>query len=264
MILIAILQSSLYFYYQNFYVQSIEAIKEDDRLHFLVATEFCDDNAVHEEVLKYIVTKYCENSQHDFDNDEEFMVLKMTVENLNVDHHKHKLERLQFYEQNFHALRRFVKNKVWRIFIFVCDLAIVVCLIIFTEYYYFKTTTLIAGLPKTKTRSADVEKLHVYYKTITRLFQIAWVANLPILAHQFMKIIVSGWKTTFKSAGTLLAAISTVFIFSFATIFVCFGITFMNDANFDKMMPLIKVFAFFVCLKVLTLVLNYGKRVSII
>ena len=61
-IVLAIVQSSLYFYYQNFYVQTMATLAGDTMLNFLIAKEWLETSDVpYLKVTQYIVEKNYEN-----------------------------------------------------------------------------------------------------------------------------------------------------------------------------------------------------------
>jgi hypothetical protein len=111
-IMLAIVQSSLYFYYQNFYVKTLAALRAQKRLYFVISREFVDLGDVpHPEVLEYIVKMYCENEDHAFSTDEEFTRIKdKLAESLNVGKNN-RLKRKDFYESNFEKPRAFLESK---------------------------------------------------------------------------------------------------------------------------------------------------------
>lgn len=110
-IVLAITQSTLYFYYQNFYVTNIRKFKhKDPGLYHAVAHEMEEfDGNIHEKVLTELVDKYCENPFHSFANDEDFQVLKVKVLDCAANDDIGKRQEIKFYNTHFQKLIKFRK-----------------------------------------------------------------------------------------------------------------------------------------------------------
>lgn len=171
-ILIAIVQSSLYFYYQSFYVKSLRDLKEDKKLHFILYHEFVDDNDIHPNVLKYIVETHCENDEHDFSTDEMLMKIKEKFENLRIEGSSAKKSSEKFYAENFQKLNVFRKNWIWKIFLFLCDIGIVVLMVLYTDHFYMTISNDIIKLPKDKDRMAVTKEIN---KNLNILYTMIYI-----------------------------------------------------------------------------------------
>lgn len=118
----AFIMTHLYFYYKHFYDHSLLTLKSEPRLYYVLAKEFAyAKKNIHDDVLTYIVNNYCVSIWHSFYTDEDFLTLR----NLHLSRKlqsKGKLEkRRNFFRENFGRLRKWYKNKGWRIFMSVVD-----------------------------------------------------------------------------------------------------------------------------------------------
>jgi len=105
-IMLAIVQSSLYFYYQNFYIKTMATLQKEERLYFLISREFNELGDVPPaQLLDYIVVKYSENAAHSFSTDEHFYKIKEKMQEEVQTAEAKRAVRKCFYTENFQHIR---------------------------------------------------------------------------------------------------------------------------------------------------------------
>lgn len=120
-ILLSIVMSSFYFYYTNFYLESVQLLKEDEKLYYLLYQEFIVDNYIHPKVLNYIVKTHMESEKHCFDNDEQLTKMKIKYEDAAKQETFLTEKRRKLYERNLGKFEKFRKSIMWRLVIFSLD-----------------------------------------------------------------------------------------------------------------------------------------------
>jgi hypothetical protein len=112
----------LYFYFKHFYDRSLRQLKSEPRLYWVLAKEFnYAQKNIHDDVLEYIVKNYCEDIWWSFYTDEDFLKLRNVHLSRKLQASGKLEKRRNFYRENFGRLRKFYKNKGWRIFMSVVD-----------------------------------------------------------------------------------------------------------------------------------------------
>lgn len=267
-IVLAIVQSSLYFYYQNFYVQTMAALARDTRLNFLIAKEWVETGDVpHPDITQYIVEKYSENPVHHFPSDEEFMRMQDKILEDSGLATKHKQKRKDFYASNFEKISKFLENKWWIIGVLVADLLQLITVLLFTEYYFYDTVSkqknLVIAIDSAK--SALTLQLRGNYDTINILLTIGWLINLVPTLDSGLKIITKGFSACIReSKGEALKLLSVILLFITSTILVGLNNSLLNTYTFNGLCGLFKTYAFFVAIKLLSILLTVGKKIAIL
>lgn len=263
-IVIAIVQSSLYFYYQSFYVKSMNALKEDDKLHYLLYWEFIDDNDIHPKVLKYIVETHYENPDHCFASDEQLAKLKEKYENIAFSANQEQEKRLNFYKDNFPKLRKFRSSLGWKIWLFICDLVIAICMIIYVDYYYMYIINRSKAIDTADDRADIVQDLNEAFGTTQVLDMIKLALNLFGVIDIMLKIQCKGFHSLWKNFGSVLYVISTIGLCCYNFMLQGIDDNFGDYRIFDQFASLFTIGIMFICLKILAVFLTFGKRMKII
>jgi hypothetical protein len=226
-IMLAIVQSSLYFYYQNFYVKTLATLRADKRLYFVISREFVERGDVPpQELLRYIVRKYCENEDHTFGTDDEFTRIKDKLSESENAGKKNILKRKCFYEENFEKPRAFLESNLWVILIVIADVIQLVCVLVYTEYLYYEVIRKQIAVEKSLDAKEKTKLFHdliVSYNTAYWLIFVAWVINLLPTIDGFLKLVTRGFSATFRgNKGEIIKFVSVFFIFMITTVNITF------------------------------------------
>jgi hypothetical protein len=264
-ILLSILMSSLYFYYTNFYVKNMKKLKTDGRLSYLIANELSDDNDAAPEVLEYIVSNYMENPHFDFKNDEALFKIKVQWENLLSDGCAEKKKREKYYKETFAGLIAWRTSWGWRLYIFLCDLAIVATILVYTDGIHMELKELKSSLAAATAaaKPAILAKQSQYNDWVMILNVLTFVINLlgPNL-DMFLRILTKGFRGMFNSVAQGISSAAIIGITSFYVVLISFSHS--EVKKFEGYDELYRVIAVFICLKVFTLMLLHGKKLAII
>lgn len=268
--MVPIIQSSLYFYYQNFYVRTLNSLLEEQRLAYVIGGEIADDGEVHEKVLTYIVEKYCENPEWEFETDEELLKLKILFEGAASDAKSAAATRKKFYKDNFKSTIKLRKSFFWNLLVFLADLTVIVLIIWYVDYLFYNKEELELKSNKEKDPAKKAKLDDDLRQIITSvqfwIMGICWLVNLLPVTDTCLKILSKGWRGIYHNFGQVLQSISVVLIFCFFTLIISIPV---GDKKIGlsvilEMDTLYGLAATFVCVKILTLMLQHGSKVKII
>jgi len=266
-IIIAITQSTLYFYYQNFYAVLIGNFAEDmPKLYRRIAIEMNDfDGNVNQEVLDEIICKYCENEDHDFAIDEDYNVHKSKYLNAAENSNAAVKAEKKFLNENFSKLRTFRKSLAWKIPLYLSDLGLIICVMVFTEYLYYaiyESTEKYLKFDKDQAKYA--ENLVGYFKIYDILTYINFVLNLFPLTNIFFRIMTDGFRSMYVKRGNIVEAVAVIGLVCVSIIFMSFKEEFVNVRTFQGLSHLVKAYSILVVLKLIGCVLTYFRQIFII
>lgn len=103
-----------------------------------------------------------------------------------------------------------------------------------------------------------------YWKEWSTLITLGFIFNLVPLANLFLRILTKGTSCLYSKGGNALASISIIALFAISTIFMSFKNNFINAVTFDGMAILIKTYSMVVLIKLLSALLTYLRKISII
>jgi hypothetical protein len=259
--------SSLYFYYTNFYVKNMKQLKTDGRLSYLIANELSDDNDAAPQVLEYIVKNYMENPHFDFKNDEALYKIKVEYENLLSDGCAEKKKREKYYSVTFAGLIAWRTSWGWRLYIFLCDVAIVTTVLVYADLIHMEMKDLKASLATAtaKDKPALLAKQSDYNDWIIILNILTFLINLlgPNL-DMFLRILTKGFRGMSNNVAQGISSAAIIGITAFYIVLISFKFSDMKKFETLGFESIYKIIGVFICLKVFTLMLLHGKKLKII
>lgn len=180
-ILINIMMSCLYFYYQQFYQESFAAMESEAAMYKVIAEEFsANDLQIKDEVLEYIVYKYFDDKEHNFDGDEHYGQLTNDANAAKTSAALGLGLRVKWYQLRFKGLRSLLNNVIYKIIIFTADALLIIVMIICIETHMPSILkdrhTLITGMGSDSDLD-PAESLKLHLGILYDLTALKWYLN---------------------------------------------------------------------------------------